>query len=430
MILHRAHLLSSAGPQRLWEVVDGGLLVDNGRILGAGPFEALRTQHPGAAVQDLRPLWILPGLVDAHTHLPQLGAVAEDGLELLPWLERFIFPAEEAFADVKHAARAAKAFFAEALSWGTTTVVAYGTIHAEATDAAFQAAERCGIRAVLGQVLMDRHAPPALTQDTEGALAESESLIRAWQGRDHGRLGYALSPRYAPVCSPALMRGAARLMDHYGVHLQTHLAENPDEIAWVARLFPEAASYTDVYRRHGLLGPRTLLGHGIHLSPAERELIRDSGAVIVNCPSSNAFLKSGVMPTRRWREEGLKLALGTDVGAGPELSMWREMAAACTVSKLRSALLQEQETAVGPVEAFWLATLGGAEALGFAERIGSLEPGKDADFILVDPAVVDPTLPDPNAPRESTAEEVLSRLIYRAERSMVKGAWVQGRKCH
>ncbi|HJW34360.1 MAG TPA: amidohydrolase family protein, partial [Holophagaceae bacterium] len=159
-MLYRARLLSSAGPDRLEEHPDGGLLVEGGRIAAVGPFEALRAQHPGAGLQDLRPLWILPGLVDAHTHIPQLGAVAEDGLELLPWLERYIFPAEAAFADTKHAARMAKAFFAEALSWGTTTVAAYGTVHAEAVDAAFQAAERCGIRALIGQVLMDRNGPP------------------------------------------------------------------------------------------------------------------------------------------------------------------------------------------------------------------------------------------------------------------------------
>ncbi len=194
MILYRAHLLSSAGPDRLEEVADGGLLVEEGRIQRVGPFEALTAQHPGAGIQDLRPLWILPGLVDAHTHLPQLSAVAEDGLELLPWLERHIFPAEAAFADPKHAARMARAFFAEAISWGTTTVVAYGTVHAEATDAAFHEAERCGIRALLGQVLMDRHAPPALQQDTARALGESEAVIRAGQGRD-GRLAFVLPRR-------------------------------------------------------------------------------------------------------------------------------------------------------------------------------------------------------------------------------------------
>ena len=249
----------------------------------------------------------------------------------------------------------------------------------------------------------------------------------------------------------ALLRGAGRLARKYSAYVQTHLSENLDEIRWVHELFPEAKDYTDVYRRAELLGPRTLLGHGIHLSATERRAIQAAGAAIVHCPRSNAFLQSGIMPLRRWLDEGLTVGLGTDVGAGPSLDLWAEMAMACTASKLHWAGQRNQERQlerlglpeperlrihralglapdlpVTPAQAFTLATLGGARALGLEDRIGSLDAGKEADFIVVDPDQVDPA-----APREvEPAEQVLGRLLYRADPRMVRAAYVRGRLCH
>jgi len=451
-VLFRAHLLSPSESSGLRDIADGAMVVDPaGRIVEAGPFQAVAAAHPLEVVQDLRPHWILPGLVDLHSHLPQYEAVAMDGQELLPWLKEHIFPAEIRFEDPEWAARAARAYFRDQLALGTTTTVVYGSVHQEATHRAFQEAERSGIRCVLGKVMMDQHSPERLQESTAASLAQSGELCSTWHGRDGGRLQYAFTPRFAPTCSMALLRGAGRLAEQHGAYVQTHLSENLDELQWVHELFPEAADYTDVYARAGLLGPRTLLGHCIHLAPSEREAIRAAGAAVVHCPRSNGFLKSGIMPLRRWLDEGLKVGLGTDVGAGPSLDLWAEMAMACTASKLRwadqqtqgrrlrglglaepeyrrihEALGLEPDLPIDPAQAFALATLGGARALGQAERIGSLEAGKEADFIVVDPDQVDPA---PGRTLEPAAE-VLSRLLYRSDPRMVRASYIRGRLCH
>lgn len=425
MTLYRAHLLWSDSPTALREVADGGLLVDaRGRILASGPFAEIATNYPGVELIDLRPHWILPGLIDLHVHLPQYESVAMDGLELLPWLTTHIFPAEARFSDASLAQAAARRFFGDLLSLGTTTAVVYSTIHQEATDIAFREAESCGIRCAMGKMMMDQNAPEALSESTDSSLEQSAELIQQWHGKADGRLLYALAPRFAPMCSPALMRGVGRLSEKTGAFIQTHLAENLDELAWVKKLFPERANYTDVYHHYGILNARTLLGHGIHLEASERALIKAAGACIVHCPSSNAFLQSGIMPLRRWLDEGVRVGLGTDVAGGPTLSMWNEMAMTCTVSKLRLALLREPNTAVKPVEAFHLATQEAAHALGLHDRLGSLGKGKDADFIVVDPRLV-----DPGNRAEDAAARVLSRLLYRADPRMVKATFVRGSQC-
>lgn len=449
-MLIRASLLSAPALQELHFEADGGLVVEGGFISDAGAFGAVASRHPGLAVEDLRPFWILPGLVDLHAHLPQYEAVAADGLELLPWLERHIFPAEARFADLAHASATARSYLQDALSLGTTTAVLYTTIHADATDAIFREAEACGIRAVIGKTMMDRNAPEALLEDTATSLRTSEELCRTWHGRDGGRLQYAFTPRFAPSCSRELMTGAGRLARDYGAFIQTHLAENLQELAWVHRLFPEAHHYADVYRRADLLGARTLLGHGIHLLPPERTLLRELGCSLVHCPSSNAFLQSGTMPLSAWLEEGLSVGLGTDVGAGPSLSMFREMGEACTASKLRRASQQVQTARLGRVAGitdeqkheitealdlepqptldaaggFYLATRGGARALGLGDRLGALEAGFEADFL-----VVDVRLSDPFGRISPNPAQALSRLVYRSDPRLVQQAYVRGRRC-
>ena len=452
-MLYRAHLLSPLASEGLLDLPDGGLLVGaTGRIQAAGPFEAVSAAHPGAEVTDLRPSWILPGLVDLHSHLPQHGAVAQDGLPLLPWLETHIFPAELAFADPEVAAAAARTWFAGQLALGTTTSVVYGSVHPEAMHRAFQVAETSGIRCIMGKVMMDRHAPEGLLETTTASLSASLELCKTWHGRDGGRLQYAFTPRFAPTCTRELLAGVGRAAASTGAYVQTHLSENLQELAWVKELFPECPTYTDVYAQAGMLGPRTLLGHGIHLAPGERALIRAAGATLVHCPRSNAFLQSGIMPLRRWLRDGLSVGLGTDVGAGPSLDLWAEMAMACTASKLHCAgqrnlsarlplldslseaqraqvaltLDLEPEEPIAPLEALGLATLHGARALGLEAVTGSLEPGKDADFIVVDPGRVDPA---PSRGAEP-AQQVVSRLVYRSAPAMIRATYVRGRLCH
>ena len=415
-MLIRAVLLDAPEQGRLRFIEDGALLLEGIHILDAGRAEDLLPRHAGIEVHDLRPLWVLPGLVDLHTHLPQLEAVAQDGLTLLDWLETHIFPTEARFADPVHAKDVARAFFKGCLREGTTTVVAYGSSHAEAAEVAFREAETAGLRAVLGPALMDRNAPEALLRSADRALSDLESLGNAWHGR-HGRLELAVAPRFAPSCTPTLMRGASALAARFNAVIETHLAETPGEIAWVENLFPEAPHYTGVYEAMGLLGPRTLLGHGIHLSAEERDILKSSGASIVHCPRSNAFLQSGIMPLRRWLDEGLPVGLGTDVAAGASLSMFEEMGFACQAAKLRGE-------PIDVATALHLATLGGARALGWEARLGTLDAGKEADFILVDPALADPLARESGDP-----QTVLSHLLYRARPGLVRGVYVQGARC-
>ncbi len=416
MMLIRAALLDAPERGRLRFVGDGALVVEGARLLDVGRAEELLPRHAGIEVHDLRPLWVLPGLMDLHTHLPQLEAVAQDGLTLLDWLDTHIFPTEARFADPAHAREVARIFFKGCLREGTTTVVAYGSSHPEATEVAFQEAEALGLRAVLGPALMDRNAPGDLLHPAGRALSDLESLGKTWHGR-HGRLELAVAPRFAPSCTPTLMRGAAALAARFDAVIETHLAETHAEIAWVEDLFPEAPHYTGVYEAMGLLGPRTLLGHGIHLAPEEREIIRTAGATLVHCPRSNAFLQSGTMPLRRWLEEGLSVGLGTDVAAGPSLSLFEEMGFACQAAKL----LGEP---IDVATALHLATAGGARALGWERRIGTLDAGREADFILVDPALADPMGRESGDP-----QTVLSHLLYRARPGLVRGAFVQGIRC-
>lgn len=426
----RASLLTSSASCELRFFQDALLGVsDGGRIEVLRSADSLPEGLPDDIIEDLRPCWILPGMVDLHTHLPQLDAVALDGLALLPWLETHIFPLEARFSDLNVAKSTAVRFFKQALKAGTTTLCAYSTIHEGATELAFKEADACGIRAIIGKTLMDQNAPAELLEDCEKGLEASERLCERWHGHDHGRLQYGFTPRFAPSCSRKLMKGAGRLAQKYGAYIQTHIGENPDEIAWVHKLFPECASYADVYDKFGLLGPKSLLAHGIYLREKERQILKARGATLVHCPRSNAFLKSGIMPLRKWLNEGLSVGIGTDVAAGPSLSMFAESACACTVSKLRWAALQgedQSEPPLLPAEAFHFATWAGAKALGLEDRIGSLEVGKEADFIVVDPRTVHEGLSQSQA---RGPEDLLSRLFYREHPEMVRATYVRGRCC-
>ena len=382
-----------------------------------------------ASIIDLRPWLVMPGLVDLHAHLPQLpNAGVGAGLDLLTWLERYIFPLERNF-DAATAELIAPAAFRAFARAGTTTVVAYGALWAESLDACFRAAEAHGIRAVIGKVMMDR-----LSYDTdrdprevlELSLRQSADLCATWHGRDRGRLMYAFTPRFAVSCSAEMLAASARAAADAGAYWQTHLSEDRGEIAEVRRLFPEAVDYTDVYDRAGGLTPRAILAHAIHLSDREVARLAESGAVIAHCPSSNLFLASGAMPLSRYLAGGIRIGLGSDVAAGPDAPLFSVMrAGAYTQNALRAAGLSDAPP-LTPADWLRLGTLGGAEALGLEEQIGSVEAGKEADLIAVDPSVTLP-LEGVGAREDGEPDEMLSRLIFRAHPAMVRGAWVRGR---
>ena len=384
----------------------------------------------GEEVVDLRPWVLMPGLIDLHAHLPQLpNAGVGAGLHLLAWLERYIFPLEREF-DEATADRVAPAAFRAFARAGTTTVVAYGAIWQPSLDACFRAAEAHGIRAVLGKVMMDRLSYDIEREPQEVlelSVRQSTELCARWHGADDGRLSYAFSPRFAVSCSAEMLAESARLARETGAYWQTHLSEDVNELAEVHRLFPDASDYTDVYDRAGGLRPGAILAHAVHLSDREIGRLAESGAAIAHCPASNLFLASGAMPLGRYLQAGLVVGLGSDVAAGPEGSLFSVMRAGAYTQNALHALGMAVHPAMPPIEWLRLATLGGARALGLEDRIGSVEVGKEADLIVVDPATTLP-LADGVAAREHDGpDEILSRLIYRIQPDTVRGAWVRGR---
>ena len=423
----RARLLSPLPDEGLLDVHDGLVEIGaDGRIVRVGVW-------PGAAaapasVLDLRPMVVMPGLVDLHAHLPQLpNAGLGSGLDLLTWLDRYIFPLERAY-DRSVAERQAPAAWRAFAAAGTTTVVAYAALWEDSTDAAFAAAEAHGIRAVIGKVMMDRlsyDAEIAPGDILETSLRQSDALASRWHGRDDGRLRYAFTPRFAVSCSAEMLRESASLARTHGAYWQSHVSEDEAEIDEVRRLFPDARDYLDVYDRAGALGERTILAHAIHLSDPEVARLVESGSRVAHCPASNLFLSSGMMPLGAYRAAGAVVGLGSDVAAGPEVSMFTVMRAGAVSQRvLELTGRADRSTALTGLDWLRMGTLGGATVLGVADAVGSLVAGKEADLIAVDPRLTTP-LPGDEPPL--AADDLASRLIFRPHPNMVRGAWVRGR---
>jgi guanine deaminase len=407
----------------------------------AGRLAAVSAWTDGAAdasVLDVRPWVLMPGMVDLHVHLPQIpNAGLGAGMELLDWLDRYIFPLEHAYSREVAEAQAPLAFSALAAA-GTTTISAYAALWPESADACFAAAETHGIRAVIGKVMMDRVTYDeriARSDILATSLRQSADLCERWHGVDDGRLRYAFTPRFAVSCSAEMLAESARLAEHYGAYWQTHLAEDAGECDTVQRLFPASHDYLEVYERAGGLSERAILAHAIHLSDSEVERLATSGAKVAHCPASNLFLSSGMMPLGRYLAAGVAVGLGSDLAAGPELSIFSVMRAAAVTQRvllLTGEALGEATgprrgragAPLGPLDWLRLGSLDGARALGLGDQIGSLEAGKEADIILVDPSLTAP-LPGLDDPAEPA--ELMSRLIFRPHPEMVRGAWVRGR---
>jgi len=351
---------------------DHWLLVEGGRIVGTQP--GAQVPDSSWAQHDHSGHLILPGFIDTHVHSPQLDVIASYGTELLDWLNNYTFPAEQRYADAGEAVAGAARFLDALLAHGTTSAVVFPTVHKVSTEALFAAAQSRGMRLIAGKVLMDRHAPEGLRDDVAQAERDCVDLIQRWHGT--GRLAYAVTVRFAPTSSPEQLAMAGELCKaHPGVYMQTHVAENRDEVRWVRELFPEARSYLDVYARAGLLYPRSVLAHGIWLDDEDRAALRDSGAQIAHSPSSNLFLGSGLFDWRAAEAAGAAVSVATDVGGGTSLSMLRALADAYRVQ----AMAGQRLTAWKALHA---ATLGAATALGLADEIGSLEPGRLADVCV------------------------------------------------
>ena len=404
---------------------------EHARWASAASARAGGDGHRPDHLVDLRPWLVLPGLVDLHAHLPQLpNAGLGAGLHLLDWLERYIYPLERTF-DAPTAARLAPAAFERMASLGTTTAVIYGAAWAPSMDEAFRAAEAHGLRLVGGRVMMDRvtyrETPAAERLDVE--LAESAALCERWHGRDDGRLQYAFTPRFAVSCTADLLRESAALARTTGAYWQTHLSEDRPELSEVAARFPEARDYLDVYDRAGGLGPRAIMAHAIHLSGRELARLVETRTRVAHCPESNLFLASGAMRLAAYREAGLVVGLGSDVAAGPTLSLFSVMRAGAYTHDLLRVTAEGgadrgRPAPIAPLDWLTIATLEGARALGLEDRVGTLEAGREADLIAVDAGLTAP-LPGLDA---DEPDELMSRLIFRAHPDMVRAAWVRGRR--
>jgi len=402
----------------LWHRPDALIVLRDGRVAALGDHAAERPRWPDdLAVHHYPDAIIGPGFVDAHVHYPQMEMTGAFGETLLDWLQRYTYPTEARFADPAHAARVAAIFLSSLIRAGTTTAAVYCTVHEHSADALFAEAARLGLRIVAGKVLMDRHAPEALLDGDDHGIPATRRLIGRWHGR--GRLLYAITPRFAPACTDEALAAAGRLWaENPGTYVQTHLCETEAEIAWVRELFPDAASYLDVYERAGLAGPRSVMGHAVHVTEEEVAGLRRTGCGVAHCPSSNLFLGSGLFRAHALAGEGVRIGRGSDVGAGTGLSALRTLGDAYKVARLGGARLH-------PAQAFWLATRGGAEALRLEDRIGTLAPGMEADLVVLDPAAT-PAL----ALRTERSADLADRLFALAalgDERAVRATYVAGR---
>ena len=402
-------------------IEDGLLVVKDGRIHQLGDAGTLLSTLPvGVVVTDHRGCLIVPGLVDTHMHFAQADILASHGEHLLEWLERYTFPEERRFADAAYAEEVAEFSIGEMLRNGTTTSMVFATVHTCSVEAILRAAETRGMCMIAGKVMMDRNCPEALCDTAQSSYEDSKALISRWHGAGQGRLHYAVTPRFAPTSSERQLALAGQLLDEYpGVYLQTHLAENESECRWVQELFPWSKSYLDVYDHFGLVRPRSVFAHCIHLGDGDRQRIAARGAAMAFCPTSNLFLGSGLFDADRAIDSGARFGIGTDVGAGTSFSMLRTLHEAYKVLHLRGQRMNA-------FQGFYRATLGSARALYLDDEIGNFKPGKFADFAVLNFAAT--PLIERRAARAATLAERLFVLMMLGDEHVVDATYVKGRK--
>ena len=360
-------------------IEDGALRIEGGLIVEVGAARDLIARAPaGTPVDDYAGKLVMPGFIDAHIHYPQTRVIGSYGTQLLEWLQKYTFVEEQKFSDPAHASAVARFFLDELFRQGTTTALVYCTVAPESAEAFFVEAERRGARMIAGKVMMDRNAPPALTDNPQRGYDESKALLNTWHGR--GRLGYAITPRFAITSTQAQLEAAGALAREFpDAHVQTHLSENHGEIALTKSLFPDARDYLDVYERVGLVSPKSVFGHCLHLEPREIAALARHNSVAAFCPTSNLFLGSGLFDEAGLDAAGVRIALATDVGGGTSYSLLQTANEAYKVLQMRGQSWPA-------FQAFYQLTLGNARALGLDDRIGALTPGREADMVVLDAA--------------------------------------------
>jgi guanine deaminase len=390
-------------------IEDGGLLIEGGVICAFDAFDRIDTT--GARIIDHRPHLVMPGFIDTHLHFPQTQVIASWAAELLDWLNDYTFPEETRYSDPALCATMARVFLDVLTAHGTTTAVAYGSVHATSAEALFTEAHRRDMRLITGKVMMDRNAPESLCDTAQSSYDDSKALIARWHGV--GRLSYAITPRFAITSTPAQMEAAQALAaEHPGCYIQTHLSENHAEIALSCKLYPEAVDYTDIYARYGLLRENSLLGHAIHLSDREIGAMAESGAVPVFCPTSNLYLGSGLFDDAALRAAGLTNAIASDIGGGTSYSMLQTLSEGYKV-------LQLQRQRLHPYRAFHWITRGNAVALGLQDRIGTLDAGTEADLVVLD-AGATPTMALRMERARNLMDELFTLQVMGDDRAVVQ----------
>ncbi len=399
---------------------DGGVAVKDGMIAASGSYLQVKAQFRDADVIDHRPCLILPGFIDTHLHFPQAQVIGSFGTKLLDWLNTYTFVEEQKYADPLHCERMAGQFFDNLLRNGTTTAVAYCSVHKASADAFFAEAERRDLRMIGGKVMMDRNAPDALCDTPQSAYDDSKQLIADWHGR--GRALYAISPRFAITSTPTQLEMAQALkMEHPDCYLQTHLSENHAEIKLTLELYQSARDYLDVYEMYGLLGEKSLFGHCLHLGDRERAAMAETGSVAVFCPTSNLFLGSGLFDEDGLRAQGVRTAIATDIGGGTSYSMLKTLDEAYKVLQLKNQVLN-------PLKSFCMMTLGNARALKLEDRIGTLDAGSEADIVVINPQAT-PAMALRMETVRTLAEELFVLQTMGDDRA-IAAVYAAGRACH
>jgi len=415
---YRASLIYFEKDLKLKTINDGLLSVTDGKFSNIETFDSRK--HSKLSITHFKGKIISAGFIDTHIHYPQTEMIASYGEQLLEWLKSYTFPTERLFQDPKHASRVSKIFVKELLRNGTTTALVFATVHPESVKALFMEAEHLGMRIIAGKVLMDRNAPEYLLDSPERALQESSRLIKDWHQKPGTRIEYAVTPRFAPTSTESQLETAKTLLiQHQTVRLHTHLSENKDELAWVRSLYPKRKNYFDVYQHYGLTGPRSIFAHSIHLSPDEWDEVSKTDSRIAFCPASNLFLGSGLFDYKTAKQKNIKVGIGSDVGAGTTFSILQNLNEAYKIQQLQNQKL-------GPAEAFYLATLGGATVLGLENRVGNLKIGNEADFVVLDPEAT--PIMKVRAKNSTTLEDKLFALMMLGDDRSITSTFLLGKQ--
>lgn len=418
------HFLDDPGQSgdETWQYFEDGILImENGFIHGCGSVEELINSVPGdAEFINHRNGLIIPGMIDTHIHYPQVEVIASYGTQLIDWLQKYTFPVEARFGNKDDATAVAEFFLQELLRNGTTTALVFGTVHSESVDAFFEVARSRNLRMICGKVMMDRNAPENVLDTPGSGYHDSRNLIRKWHGVE--RLGYAVTPRFAPTSSPQQLELAGRLLEEFPeVHMHTHVSENTRECQWVKELFPEREDYVDVYDHYGLLGRRSVLAHGIHLSEREWQQLSDRGSSIAFCPTSNLSIGSGLFNLNCADRHSVYVGLGTDIGGGDSFSLLRTINEAYKVQQLK-------EMNLSPFRSMYMATLGGARVLDLEDKIGNFETGKEGDFLVLDYSAT--PLVEYKVSRCQSLEEKLFAMQMLGDDRTIRETWIMGKRKH